>query len=118
VRDEKVGRELWFEYHCFESDQSCDAELWHHSQQRVRVLQVVEPGVGETAEERGDNGQPRVYKVRFTDGFEYDVFEDELLDSPEEFTRPKPLKRKQAGLVRRAMDKDKWTYQGRPFTLW
>lgn len=31
-----------------------------------------------------------MYKVRFNDGFEGTVFEDELLDDPSEYERPDP----------------------------
>ena len=81
---EVIGKEFWFEYHCWESHESCDAQLWNHSHQKVKVL------------ERGDDehdeypGEPKIYKVRFEDGWEYDVFEDELMDSPKKFYRPDP----------------------------
>lgn len=88
--DEKIGNEYWFEYHCFESPASCDAEIWYRSHQKVYVLSISEPGNGDTPQERGEAGEPRVYKVRFKDGLEWDVFEDELMDSPEEFYRPDP----------------------------
>lgn len=89
-KDDKVGKEFWFEYHCLESDASCDDELWHHSHQKVKVLSIVEMGCLDTFEDRQAEGCPRVYKVRFEDGFEYDVFEDELMKSSEEFYRPDP----------------------------
>jgi hypothetical protein len=72
----------WFEYHCYEGEDSCDAELWHHTHQRVEVLEV-DTGIncdrGETAP---------ILKVRFPDGFEYEVFADELVKSPKQFYRP------------------------------
>jgi hypothetical protein len=46
----------------------------------------------DTQKEMAEEGCPRVYKVRFEDGFEYDVFEDELMDSPKDFYRPDPKK--------------------------
>ena len=82
----------WYEYHCYEGHDSSDAELWYHSHQKVNVLSLVEQGFGDTPEERGNNGQPAVYNVRFSDGFTGDAFEDEILDSPSEFTRPDPPK--------------------------
>lgn len=70
----------WFEYHCYEGEDSCDAELWHHTHQRVTVLNrianVDECEVG------------KMYRVRFADGFEYGVFSDELVSDPKEFKRP------------------------------
>jgi len=88
--DNKINKVLWFEYHCFESMDSCDAELWLHSHQQVTVLSIVERGFGKTPKERGHNGEPRIYKIRFNDGFEYDAFEDELMRTPKEFVRPAP----------------------------
>lgn len=85
--DDKVGNDFWFEYHCLESDASCDAELWKRSHQKVKVVSVIEPGIGDSPEERAEEGAPRVYKIMFEDGFEYDVFEDELMNSPKDFFR-------------------------------
>lgn len=92
IDDDKIGKEFWFEYHCFESHSSCDVKIWYHSHQRTTVLSISEPGNGHTPEERADSGEPRVYKVKFSDGFEADAFEDELMDSPDEFFRPDPPK--------------------------
>jgi len=64
-----------FEYHCWESENSVDAELWHHTHQSVDVLC------------RLDNPEQVMYRIRFNDGLEYDVFEDELADSPAEYER-------------------------------
>ena len=70
----------WFEYHCYEGEDSSDAELWHHTHQQVAVLHkhqnIDEPIVG------------KMYRVRFGDGLEYDVCDDELLKSPKDFYRP------------------------------
>jgi len=88
ITDNVVGKEFWFEYHCFESPDSCDAELWYRTHNKVLVLSIVEFGCGETKLERLLEGCPRVYRVVFEDGFEYDVFEDELMESKEEFERP------------------------------
>jgi hypothetical protein len=92
--DDKVGKEFWFEYHCFESPASADAEVWYRSHQKVLVLKIETEGGGDTPLERGENGEPRTYRVRFSDGFEYDVFEDELLNSPDDFERPDPPKKR------------------------
>jgi hypothetical protein len=91
--DDVVGKEFWFEYHCFESPKSCDAELWYRTHNKVLVLSIVELGCGDTKLERLLEGCPRVYRVVFEDGFEYDVFEDELMESKEEFERPDAPKR-------------------------
>ena len=91
--DELIGKTMWFEYHCFKSPESCDSEIWYRSHQQVEVLSISEMGNGDTPQERGENGEPRVYKVRFEDGFEYDVFEDELMDSKDDFYRPDPPKK-------------------------
>jgi hypothetical protein len=73
----------WFEYHCYEGEDSCDAELWHHTHQQVKVI-----GKPELVEEMEDGHKITTVKVRFSDGLEYDVFDDELLDSPQAFERP------------------------------
>lgn len=68
-----------FEYHCYEGEDSSDAKLWHHTHQEVAVLSRVSdisPEVG------------RMYRVRFADGFEGDVFDDELVSGPDRFYRP------------------------------
>lgn len=77
----RPGELAYFEYHCYEGHDSCDAEIWYRSRQPVRVLRIVEPGGFRTFRERADAGMSRLYKVRFLDGLEYDVFEDELVTS-------------------------------------
>lgn len=79
IRDNKrlaKGRR-WFEYHCYEGEDSGDAELWHHTHQQVIILN----------REKSDLGEPRLYRAKFHDGFEYTVFNDELVKSPDEFLR-------------------------------
>ena len=74
------GRRL-FEYHCYEGEDSGDAELWHHTHQPVTVLAKTQArGLG------GD--EPRMYRVRFADGYEHEVFDDELLTTEAEYERP------------------------------
>lgn len=91
----KIGEMPWFEYHCNESPNSPDAPAWYRSHQKVKVLNLVEKGNGRTKKERiEDMGEPAVYNVEFTDGLTWDVFEDELVDSPNEFYRPDPPKEK------------------------
>ena len=87
--DNKVGKTFWFEYHCYESPESCDAELWYRSHQKVKVIGVSEWSFDEF-EDRMDDAQPRVYLVEWEDGFQYDVFEDELMESKDEFYSPDP----------------------------
>jgi len=98
--DDKVGRIFWFEYHCYESPESCDSEIWYRSHQKVKVIGVSEWSFDDY-EDRMNDGQPRVYLVEWKDGFQYDVFEDELLESPNEFYRPNPPKRKIQESIRR-----------------
>jgi len=95
----KVGKTYWFEYHCFESPKSCDAKLWYHSHQKVKVLSMVEKGYGKNDIERGENGEPAVFKVQFADGMTYDAFEDEILNSTNDFTQEDPPKAIQNELV-------------------
>ena len=91
------GTVLWFEYHCTESHQSAHAEWWYRSHQQVTVIRCVnaEDYGNAPQQDRCECGQPLVYTVRWSDGFEGDVFEDELLDSPDEYERPAPPQRPQ-----------------------
>ena len=76
--DKRLARgRRWFEYHCNESEDSGDAELWHHTHQQVEVLKKTQDGDGDL--------ESRMYSVRFPDGFEYSVFDDELVKSPKDF---------------------------------
>jgi hypothetical protein len=104
--DDVVGKEFWFEYHCFESPKSCDAELWYRTHNKVLVLSIVEHGCLDTKLERLLEGCPRVYRVVFEDGFEYVVFEDELMESKEEFERPDAPKRNQQEHIRKVLKED------------
>jgi len=94
----KIGDKKLFEYHCNESHESSDADLWYHSHQQVEILGMDEnDGVGiYSQDERYECGHPLAYRVRFADGFEHTAMEDELLDSADDYCRPdppKPLKR-------------------------
>ena len=75
-----AGGRRFFEYHCYEGEDSCDAELWHHTHQQIAVLNKL------TDIDELDVG--RMYRVRFADGFEYDVCDDELMRTPKEYYRP------------------------------
>lgn len=88
-----LGRRRWFEYHCWESPESADSELWYRSHQRVTIvaLEAIEDGAEKlTMVQRLDGGIPAVYRVRFNDGYQGSVFEDELLCWRSEFQRPTP----------------------------
>lgn len=91
-----TGTRLWFEYHCWESEQSQDAHLWARSHQQVVVLEHDAADhdclMGETENmvERGEAGQPCVYTVRFDDGLEATATEDELMAEQASFERPDP----------------------------
>lgn len=89
----RIGHTYWFEYHCWESPHSGDAEIWYRSHQQVQVLELVNLPFFGTLKERAEQGCLLVYKVRFPDGLEWDVFEDELMTSPKSFNRPDPPKR-------------------------
>lgn len=87
----RPGESASYEYHCFESDESADADLWHHSHQPVTVLgRGVDEGMPGTLLTRAEAGCPNIYRVRFADGFEGDAFEDELLTGPQFYERPDP----------------------------
>ena len=82
LNDKRLARNRrWFEYHCYEGEDSSDAELWHHTHQKVIVLSKLK-----------DTELP-MYRIRFADGLESDVFSDELINSPKEFERPDYKKR-------------------------
>jgi len=87
-----IGRRYWFEYHCWESHESGDAKVWYHSHQQCVVLGFAkcDPCFFQTIQERGEAGHCLLYRVRFDDGLEWDVFEDELMDDQEQFCRPDP----------------------------
>lgn len=95
----ELGAERFFEYRCRESHNSCDAQLWYRSHQKVTVLELSD-GLVEQAEgcdcftfvERGEGGVPLVYTVRFADGHIGDATEDELLTSEDGYCRPDPPK--------------------------
>lgn len=88
------GTEKFFEYHCNESHDSGDAPIWYHSHQKCVVIAC------HNANDDGDMkqknrfelGHQLIYRLRFADGFEWDCFEDELLDSEAEYQRPDPPK--------------------------
>jgi len=76
------GDRVFFEYHCLQSDESCDAELWHHTRQWAVVVAVVtHPEV--------DLELSPMYIIRFEDDYQHDVFNDEVTERP----RPKPEER-------------------------
>ena len=89
------GDTAWFEYHCNESPDSADAEVWYRSHQQITVLGEADHDgwPGSTFIERSEAGQPKVYRVRWADGFEYSVFEDELVNDRAAFERPDPPER-------------------------
>lgn len=87
----QIGKRYWFEYHCFESEQSADADIWYHSHQEIEVLGLAQTDVLYTTKrERLENACPLVYNALFGDEFKCDVFEDEILNSKDEFERPDP----------------------------
>lgn len=87
-----IGYSYWFEYHCNESHKSPDAPVWYHSHQKAIVLGFddCDPVFFTTLNERGEEANCLVYRVRFDDGLEWTVFEDELMLSKEDFYRPPP----------------------------
>jgi hypothetical protein len=75
------GERAWFEYQCWESDESCDAELWKHTHQQVTIIGESDSDelcAVNSLDERIAGACMKVYNVRFDDGFEYEVVEDEL----------------------------------------
>lgn len=89
----QAGERAWFEYHCNEAHDSDHAEWWYRSHQQVTVVGDADhDGHWGTMLERADGGTPKLYNVRWDDGFEGAVFEDELLTDPAAFERPEPPK--------------------------
>ena len=88
----RIGARYWFEYHCWESHDSGDADVWYHSHQQCTVLSFADcnPPAFTGFVERGEAGASLLYRVRFDDGLEWDVFEDELMTSRDHFERPDP----------------------------
>ncbi len=41
-----VGDVVWFEYHCWESPESSDAEIWYRSHQKVTKRQNLTASLG------------------------------------------------------------------------
>lgn len=89
------GDTAYFEYHCYEGHDSGDAQAWYRSHQEVTVIcrdDVEEGSLGQTYAERAESCWPWTYTVRWADGFEYSVWEDELFTSPADYYRPNPPK--------------------------
>lgn len=88
------GSTRWFEYHCNESHDSSDAPAWYRSHEQVTVIRLVNYEdrlhAGSNLLNRGEDGLPLVYRARWSDGFAWDVFEDELLEHRASFCRPDP----------------------------
>jgi len=82
MNDKRLARgRRWFEYHCYEGEDSDDAELWHHTHQEIVIVRNL-------SDEEVDFELRPMYRIRFSDGLEYDCFNDELLHSPREYERP------------------------------
>lgn len=82
----------FFEYHCWESHESDDAQLWYRSHQPVMILRMDgdRAFLKHTEEERYESACLLSYRVRFADGFEATAMEDELLDSEADYCRADP----------------------------
>lgn len=68
----------YFEYHCWESEKSHDAELWHHTHQRCVVLRRLFP----------HEADYEMYEIKFADGFTACATWDEILQRKDQFCRP------------------------------
>lgn len=88
------GQIAFFEYHCLESHDSADTELGYRSHSTVTVSGRDHDEQMETHgwnyQQRCEEGMPNVYAVRFPDGYQDTVFEDELMTSSDGFYRPDP----------------------------
>jgi hypothetical protein len=88
-----LGSRFWFEYHCYEGHDSGDAACWYRPHEQITLTAVVSEGGWpefKSRAARARQGESAVYHARWDDGFEWDVFEDEVLGSPERFFRPDP----------------------------
>jgi hypothetical protein len=70
-----IGKDLFFEYHCLESEQSQDAELWHRTHRKVKILEMLTPSEADLP----------MFRIRFEDGLEADAFWYEVLESENDF---------------------------------
>ena len=89
------GEQAFFEYHCWESLDSQDADLWLRSHQQVTVLGEIGQHDGDwtkTYQERFQDCLYVLYKVRFDDGHVGTVYEEELFTTPDAYYRPDPPK--------------------------
>jgi hypothetical protein len=75
---QKFPVKMWFEYHCWENEESQDADLWHHTHQRCEVLRRLPP----------KESDYEMYEIRFSDGFQKTSFADELFYNKKNFNRP------------------------------
>lgn len=100
----KVGDRIWFEYHCKESHDSCDALIWYRSHTQATVIAgpfldchaIIEKdfegenSIPKSFERRMNTALVLNYRLSFDDGFQADVFEDELFSNKERFSRSSP----------------------------
>jgi len=88
------GEKAYFEYHCWESYESQDAPVWLHSHQLVTILLENESDRQReylpTLAERGEEGMPITYQIKFSDGLIWTAFEDELMTSPVDYEMANP----------------------------
>lgn len=78
----KKGDRVFFEYHCFQSEHSADARLWHHTRQYATVIDVLHYP-------RVDRDNDPTYEVKFADGHIDEAQVDEVSRHPV----PNPVKR-------------------------
>jgi hypothetical protein len=68
----RQGDRVFFEYHCFESEQSCHAKLWHHNCQFAKVARRLGRGEVDEAE------VGPMFELQFADGFRHHAMSDEI----------------------------------------
>lgn len=88
----RIGACYHFEFLGNEDEDSNEAYLWRRSHSLVDVLALAETPAFTTFIERVNEHNPLVYTVQFEDGTIEEVFEHELLDHSDEYTRPDPPK--------------------------
>ena len=83
MKNIELDKTYWFEYHCLESDESCDAKLWKRT--HAKVIKRYSPKETDIP----------LYDIEFDDKFVGTAFIDELLTDKKDFERPdyKPSKK-------------------------
>ena len=75
------GNDYFYEYHCLESHDSSDAELWYRSHNKIKII-------GYSKNQGLMEDEPTTLDIQFEDGYIGSAWEDEILSSEDKYTRP------------------------------